>query len=426
VPAAVVVERPGSASAIDRERDVPSPLPTKSRLQRPTVTTRGRRRATWIGLGALILFWAWIGWPYFHSIVVRDAAVTTWLNVATAPIGGDLDGAALRPGTAVGPDGFLARIVNPRADRVPLERALGDLAAAEARLAQVRRAQEARTRLGAAYAAAFQQQLAIRLAGENATLRYVGERLAVGRADASRFSSLREAGSASRADAEAATAGVATLEGERVAAEGALARTEVRRASAERGMFLLDDGSPSSWEAQLDALRVDQEFVAATAELATARAVAEATRRVHESQHTAILIAPPGAHVWQRLVAPGAAVNPGTPIGAWIDPDVLLVDVPLADVTAALLRPGARANVVFEGERHSRPGVVVLTRGSAAILDGRELAAVAKGRQPGQGQALVRLEPRAEDRLQSPVGRAAYVDFPDVSLFSIIRARVRW
>jgi multidrug resistance efflux pump len=432
---AIVNASPGGAAVDfpprrDRERAAPATLPPPPSLssrpeKRLAVTDRTRRRATWIGLGLLVLFWLWIGWPYFSSIVVRDAAVTTWINTAIAPIDGELDGSALRPADVVGPDGRLAEITNPRADRAPLERALGDLAAAEARLAQIRRAQASRITLGASYAAAFTQQLDIRLAHEIAAIDFIGERLAAARADASRLATLLAAGSVSPAAAEESAARVAALEGERVVAQGALDRTRVRRASADRGLFLLEDGGPSSWDAQLDLLRAEQDTVAAAAELATAQAVAEATRSVFERQRTAILTAPPGARLWNRFVAPGVAVSAGTPVGAWIDPAILLVDVPLSDVEAALLQPGARADVVFEGERYSRPGVVVFTRGSAATVGARELAAVAKGRHAGVAQAIVRLKPRAEDSVRSPVGRAAYVDFPDVSIFSILRARVR-
>ena len=367
-----------------------------------------------------------MGWPYFHSIVVRDAAITSWINITTAPISGDLDGSTLRPPDVVGADGRLGQITNPRADRATLERALGDLAAAEARLAQARRARESRATLVASYAAAFKQQLDIRLADENSTVNYVRERLAVERTEAVRLSTLLAAGSATPTAAEAAAARVAALEGERVVAESTLARTKVRRESAERGLFLLDDGAPSNWDTHLDLLRAEQDFVAATADLATARAVAEAARIVYERQHTAILTAPPGARLWNRFVAPGAAVIAGMPVSAWIDPNVLLVDVPLSDVEAALLRPGARAEVVFEGERRARAGVVVLTRGSAATLDARELAAVTKFRRLNGGQAIVRLEARAADRAVSPVGRTAYVHFPDVNVFTILRARLRW
>ncbi len=41
-----------------------------------------RRLIVWVGLLFLIAYSLWMGGPYLRSIVVRDAAVTTWLQVA--------------------------------------------------------------------------------------------------------------------------------------------------------------------------------------------------------------------------------------------------------------------------------------------------------------------------------------------------------
>src|SRR4249920_1497044 len=103
----------------------------------------------------------------------------------------------------------------------------------------------------------------------------------------------------------------------------------------------------------------------------------------------------------------------------------MLVDVPVSDVELALLNKGAVANVVLEGEERVRRGTVVLTRGAAATIGREDLAAVAKGRYPGIGQVLVKLEPTPADIETCPVGRAAYVDFPQVGLIAILRARLR-
>lgn len=395
-------------------------------LKRPTITDRTRRRAAWTGLAAVVLFWTWIGWPYLHSIVVRDAAVTAWLNVATTPIAGELEPAALPPGGIVGADGHLAALVNPRADRTALARALGELAAAEARVAQLRQTKALRDTVVADYTAGFKQELDLRVRDQTAVLAYLRERLAAERADAARFSKLRDSGGVSTAAAEAAAARVAALEGERIALESALERTTLRRQSADRDANRLEDGSPADWSGRLDLLRAEAELAAATADLATARTVAAAARQNYEDQHTVVLTAPAGALVWSRFAAPGSALAAGAPVSAWIDPTQLLVDVPVSDVEAALLSPGARAHVVIEGERHARDGVVVFARGSAAALGARDLAALAKGRRPGHGQALVRLAVRPGDRVSALVGRAGQVDFPDVSIFTVIRARLRF
>jgi hypothetical protein len=118
-------------------------------------------------------------------------------------------------------------------------------------------------------------------------------------------------------------------------------------------------------------------------------------------------------------------VQPGTPLASWVDCTVMLVDVPVSDVEAALLHPGSTAHVVLEGERKVRTGLVILTRGSAGTLGSHDLAALAKGRRPGIGQALVSLEATPADVKACAIGHAAFVDFPEVGVFDQIRARLR-
>jgi len=118
-------------------------------------------------------------------------------------------------------------------------------------------------------------------------------------------------------------------------------------------------------------------------------------------------------------------VLPGTPVARWVDCQALLVDVPVSDIEVSLIVPGQRASVVLEGEGRSREGTVLLTRGSAATLDDGELAATAKGRDPGTAQVLLTLPHEPREFESCPVGRAAFVDFPGVGLVDIVLARLR-
>src|SRR5215510_6446663 len=88
----------------------------------------------WLGLGALLAYAGWIGGPYLQSIILRDAAVTTWISVATAPIRGTVAAAPLQPGQRVGADGRLLRIDNPILDGTPLATAEADVVAAGSRV----------------------------------------------------------------------------------------------------------------------------------------------------------------------------------------------------------------------------------------------------------------------------------------------------
>jgi hypothetical protein len=83
------------------------------------------------------------------------------------------------------------------------------------------------------------------------------------------------------------------------------------------------------------------------------------------------------------------------------------------------------ADVVLEGKSVTRRAWVYLTRGSGSTLGRHDLAALAKGRRSGVAQALLELSHDAHGFKECPVGRAAYVDFPDIGLIDVIRARLR-
>ncbi|MEO1193123.1 MAG: HlyD family secretion protein, partial [Pseudomonadota bacterium] len=145
----------------------------------------------------------------------------------------------------------------------------------------------------------------------------------------------------------------------------------------------------------------------------------------YRRQRSAHVLAQPGAVIWSVSAAAGSTVAPGETITVWIDCNDLLVDVPVSDAELALLTRGMTADVLLEGEGRERQATVLLTRGSGAVLDRADLAAVAKGRQPGMGQLLLRLDLAEEDGTDCPVGRAAFVDLHDVGLLDVIAARLR-
>ena len=142
-------------------------------------------------------------------------------------------------------------------------------------------------------------------------------------------------------------------------------------------------------------------------------------------QAFALRLLPPGDGTGGLLVADGSRVTPGHAIVEWIDCANLMVDVPVSDAELPLLRRGAKAAIVLEGEPRERQGTVLLTRGSSATLGRVDLAAVAKGREPGVALVLVTLEARGSEFELCPVGRAAYVEFPGIGMIDVLRARLR-
>jgi multidrug resistance efflux pump len=285
---------------------------------------RGSRRLwAFIGLVALLGYAAWIGAPYLRSVVVRDAAVTTWINATAAPIDGFLGDKPMHVGDSVGKDGLIATIENPLQDATPVVRAEADLNKAKQ---HVRGLQELMASL--------------------------------------------EADPATRA-------------------------------------------------------RTTMELADAQVEAESAKKILASVKRSYEAAKFQPVKAPPDAYVWSVNAEPGDFVRAGASVATWVDCSIMFVDVPVSDVELALLRTDAPARIVIEGDRKVREGKVYLTRGAAATIGADDLAAIAKGRHAGIGQVLVQFEPSAADIWECPIGAAAYVDFPNIGILDILRARLR-
>ena len=397
-----------------------------------------RRFVVALGLGGLLIYIGWIGGPYLRSIIVRDAAVTTWINITASPIAGYVDAHPLHPGDRVGQNGLIATIEDLAADATALARARAQLDEAKGRVAALNGLVEglhqlvdARTTQAAAYASAFDQDLDTRIAAWSSNLTFIRQRLGLERAQADRMAKLLAGGHASQAQADAANAQLTDHQRALVELQSDIDRAKLRRLAADHGVFMLDDNTDGAEalreldSARLELHRSEADLAAAKTEIPADEAVVAAALATYQRERATPILAPTGALVWSLISAPGSAVQPGSPIASWIDCRRMLVDVPVSDVELALLHKGAEADVVLEGERRSRRGVVVLTRGAAATIGADDLAALAKGRVRGVGQVLVGLEPSAEDVEACPIGAAAHVDFPSVGLIDILIARLR-
>jgi len=396
-----------------------------------------QRRVAGAGLAVVLAYALWIGWPYLESIVVRDAAVTSWISVTAAPISGYTTN-PLYPGARVGSDGRIATITDERADqrdlaktRAEQTRALANVAAQEAVVDGLKRLLVKREQHAAGFAATFGQDLDAAIVGAKASLESLRERNQLAHAEVQRLTKLQSSGHSSPAMLEKAQSIQAALQQEISSTEASIARAAKRQRAAASGVFLLEDGADgnSAFQNLVDArTRLSQAEAALTqyrAERDAAQAVLEATQRAYDRSRALDIVVPHNAMVWSLISGPGAPVQAGAPVASWVDCSVMLVDVPLSDVEIALLHPGAAAEVVLEGERKARRGSVLLTRGSAGTLGAHDLAAISRARRPGLGQAIVRLEPSAADIRACPIGHAAYVDFPGVGLLQILRARLR-
>ena len=297
------------------------------------------RTSAFIGLAALLLYCCWIGWPYLESIVVRDAAVTSWVNVT------DL------------------------ADQ--------------------------------------------RIHDEPALLRR-----------------LNAQGLLAQAAFDVARARVAELERDFSAAQAELARDSERHRAAAAGVYLLNDGADGTAvlqnlaEARVRLAQAEATLTELRAEEDAARIVwmQRAPRMTRRARSTS---SPPPRWCGTSSRGSTCRCSPARPWSCGWTAARCSSTYPVSDVEAALLHRGSKADVVIEGERRSRRGRDMI-RGSAGTLDHEDIASVAKGRRAGVGQAIVQLEPTADDIRLCPIGEDAFADFPDVGALQILRARLRW
>jgi multidrug resistance efflux pump len=286
--------------------------------------------------------------------------------------------------------------------------------------------------LAEAYAEAFKQDLSTRIKAASSNLSLTKQRLGLERMQADRMAKLAASGHGSQAAADAETQQVVELQKTLTGLQAEFDRSSERLSAAERGTFLLDDGTDgavaarSAEEARLALNQTNLDLALADVDVDLARKVYKAAQEAYGKARSASVTAPPRALVWSLITGPGSAVQPGNPVATWVDCSVMMIDAPVSDVELALLPKDARADIVLEGERRVRHGTVLLTRGAAATIGQADLAALAKGRSAGIGQALIKLDPSPEDIAACPIGRAAYVDFPGIGLIDVIWARLRF
>src|ERR1700730_3953012 len=394
-------------------------------------------RRRWVGLVALVGLLAYIGWmagPYLRSVILRDAAITSWINHTASPIAGYVGLHPLYPGERIGADGLIATVEDPLADRSALTRAEADLERAIQRrksleqLAAPRQSTaNARATVAQTYAETFKQDIETRIKAASGSPSLTTQRLGLERVQADRLAKLAASGHGSQSAAEAEAQLVVELQKTLTGLQSELDRSTQRRSAAEQGTFLLEDGTDAAVasraldDARLALNQAKLDFALAEVDVGLARQMLAAAQQAYDKARRAPVAAPPGALVWSLATAPGTAVQPGSAVASWVDCAVMMVDAPVSDVELALLPKGTQADVIFDGASQVRHGTVLLTPGGAATVGAADLAALAKGRHPGIGQALIRLGPSPADLECCPIGEAAHVDFPGVGVVAVLR-----
>jgi hypothetical protein len=382
----------------------------------------------------------WMLGPYLRSVIVRDATVTTWSRAAIAPIAGTIVTDLPAVGSVIGEDGHVATIRNPLL--LEESRAVEDtrdrVIQSQSRIQETREyladlEEMKRERVAALkrHAEVFHAQLEDEIASLRRDIDVNSQRIAVLQRVADRQRELVDRGVGSEAALDEALLRMSELEAVKAKLEASLSFARLRDRSAEDGVFIMADGNTPDWlrygelELRLEKRRTRHELHAADADLKEASRDLKMEEATLATLGEASVKAPPGSLVFSVVAAPAATVAVGERIIEWIDCSTLLVDVPVSDAELPLIRQGAAAKVVLEGESQTRDAVVLLARGSSATLGRADIAAIAKGRTAGVAEVLLTLDSDAAAFERCPVGRAAYVEFPDVGLLDILRARLR-
>jgi multidrug resistance efflux pump len=413
--------------------------PSSGRLKRLRVATSPYFLGAVFVTAAIVIYAGWSIGPYLQSVFFRDAAVTTWVHIATSPIKGNLNNVSLTPGQRVGSDGRIALVRNEQADRSEVDRSQAEIVRAQAKFGELEtyltRIQlldsEFRERT-VGYAVNFKKVLAIEITGGKREVAHLDKQLKLMRDLAERKVSLARRGAASRTSADNALAETKALGRTRAERLRDIALSQQRLDAAKGSVFLTGDGRVPEWAyrsqdtLRLEIARTTMALADAKSDRAKARITADAARELFQTTSESSINAPAGSLVWSVFANNGQAVEIGTQIVEWIDCREILVDVPTSDVEIPLLRAGSPADVVIEGEAKARKGTVLMTRGGASSLNDSQLAAVAKGRRSGTSHAIVNLEVTPGDAQDCPVGRAASVNFPEINIIDLIRARLRF
>lgn len=428
-----MLQNAGLAPALEPE------TPTAAGQRKPRgvwgFLTSGTGLRAGIGVATIVLVIAAISQP-LYIVLQRDAAVTTWLNVVTAPITGTIEEYGVRVGERIAPPGIVARIENHAADRGTLIRTESAVRDAEAQVAELAGYDGRLSALviewtdrRSRYGDGFKRDLDLKIEDLEARLALLQDRLALAELSASRRRTLRAAGSGSQAEADIAQSSRLELETSLREMSMALERVRHRRALAAEGVFLQDDGKEPEWswrsldELRIESARAARNLAEAREALATAVAVRDEQRRNFEAASRAVISVPAGATLWSTSVADNMLVRQGEELFTWIDCGVLLVDAPVGETLATLLEPGSPAEVILEGESVSRTAQVLLTRGASSRLGKSELASQAYGHRVGSAQVVVALDDPAAVR-GCPIGRGAFVSFPTVRVLDYLKAYV--
>jgi multidrug resistance efflux pump len=304
-----------------------------------------------------------------------------------------------------------------------------EIATLETHISELERIDESLTARAQEHADVFKENLEIEIDGVRRELSSINDQLDLAHAEARRKSTLLKEGTGAASAVDQAMAEVRELERVRSELEKEVASAQQRRRAVENGVFITSSGDDPDWaydnreSMRLEIEHAKRAMADMRIRLIEAHANGELARALLKRRSVAEVTVPPGSLVWSVFIDADATVAAGQPLLEWIDCRVLFVDVPVSDMELALLQQGTMAEVILEGEKQVRKGIVILVRGSASTLDRADLVAVTNDRTGSDGQVLLSID--LSDLPGCPVSRKASVEFPESSLLGMLRSRLR-
>jgi multidrug resistance efflux pump len=294
-----------------------------------------KKSSRWVnvlGVLGVAAYTFWVMGPYLRSVIVRDAAVTSWSNVATSPIDGEVEFTPLSvDDVTVGSDGIILLVRNDRVSRQLLTEAEIRVDLARARVKELREflddvmlLDEERADLKVRYADTFRDQLDAEIVSLERQIRVTSGRLEVMRKIATRSEQLASRGTGSETTADEARLRVSDLELKIAELQAALDYAQVRRQAADQSVFITALGEDPEWvggsrmELKLEKRQARLELRQAQAELELATAALRWAAADFQRLSEGVVRAPPGSVVWSVHVGSGATVRAGTPsLNGW-------------------------------------------------------------------------------------------------------------
>ena len=329
-----------------------------------------------------------------YTMLYRDAAMTTWLNVVAAPIAGTIEDFDLRPGERVASSGEVGRIVKFHSvDRSGVIRAelaarqaaarLAELNAYESRISAM--SKEWQDRKGQ-YADGFRRDLDLKIEELASCVTLLRERVDFADASAKRKQTLRRAGNTSQADEEAAISSHRELQASLSDATLDLQERRViagswpGKASTCRRMARSPNGRGAAWTSSSSRCTGLGCAARETAEeVGTLQATLENERKNLATATDATFKVPAGMTIWSTAASNGISVR----AASGSSPGRLLQAAGRRAGDRYDGRPGRPRRPrrgPAGGEDRAHPAVVVMSRGSSSRLGKNELASITEGR----------------------------------------------